>query len=587
MGKTFLVTGATGLVGGALVRRLAQDGHRVLALARHPPVAPFPDGVRFVAADVRRLPEIPETVDGIIHAAAPTSGRFFTEHPDETYAILVEGTRALLDFACAHGTSAFVFLSSMEVYGAPATDAPLEESAGFVGDPAAPRSSYPRGKRDAEALCAQYAATRGLRAMSVRLAQTFGAGVPETENRVFAQFLRAACAGETIRLSTAGTSTRMYLETEDAVSAVLTVLEKGAAGEVYNAANPETYCSLAEMARRVDGWFGGGGVSVGRDDDPANACYPPPHHLRLDVAKLMRLGWRPQTGLEEMYRRLRAALKLPEGAPRIPKVVHYVWLGGGELPPREAAYVAGWRKLMGDWTFRCWGNEILQEIDCPYVREAVAARKWAFAADYVRLYVLAREGGFYLDTDVELSESLGRFRHDGLCLGLNRSSYPQTAFIGAEPGHPLVRELLDEYATRPFCRGPGVYDETPNNVRFRRLLERRGVRLGPSMQEGSVECLPGVRLYPAWLACTPQPGRPNLVWHHCSGTWKDPYRRKRAVNLPFGLRYVRLKCRRSVKPDDPFNLLPEERRVASIRLFRHVFVLLKLDGGVGKKDPPA
>ena len=75
MGKTFLVTGATGLVGGALVRRLAQDGHRVLALARHPPVAPFPEGVRFIAADVRHPPEIAGTVDGIIHAAAPTSGR--------------------------------------------------------------------------------------------------------------------------------------------------------------------------------------------------------------------------------------------------------------------------------------------------------------------------------------------------------------------------------------------------------------------------------------------------------------------------------------------------------------------------------
>ena len=308
MGKTVLVTGATGLVGGALVRRLARDGHRVLALARHAPAAPFPEGVRFVAADVRHPPEIAGTVDGIIHAAAPTSGRFFSEHPDETYAIIVEGTRALLDFACAHGTSAFVFLSSMEVYGAPATDAPLDESAGFVGDPAAPRNSYPRGKRAAEALCARYAAERGLRAMSVRLAQTFGAGVSPTENRVFAQFLRAACAGETIRLSTAGTSTRMYLETDDAVSAILAVLERGAAGEVYNAANPATYCSLAEMARRVAARFGGAGVALGRDDDPANACYPPPHHLRLDVAKLTALGWTPRYGLDAMYDRLRDAL---------------------------------------------------------------------------------------------------------------------------------------------------------------------------------------------------------------------------------------------------------------------------------------
>lgn len=308
MAKTVLVTGATGLVGGALVRRFAAEGHRVLAVARKPPTEPFPAGVEFVAADVRRLPEITGTVDRIVHAASPTSGKFFSEHPEETYEIIVEGTRALLEFACAHGTGSFVFLSSMEAYGSPATEVLLAETTGFSGDLTVPRSSYPRGKRAAEALCADYAAKRNLRAMSVRLAQTFGAGAPRTENRVFAQFLRSACAREKIRLSTAGTSTRMYLETEDAVEAIVTVLERGVAGEIYNAANPATYCSLAEMAKLVNAWFGGVGVELGRDDDPANACYPPPHHLRLDVRKLTDLGWEPRFGLKDMYARLRRAL---------------------------------------------------------------------------------------------------------------------------------------------------------------------------------------------------------------------------------------------------------------------------------------
>ena len=84
MAKTVLVTGATGLVGGALVRRFAAEGHRVLAVARKPPTEPFPAGVEFVAADVRRLPEITGTVDRIVHAASPTSGKFFSEHPEGT-----------------------------------------------------------------------------------------------------------------------------------------------------------------------------------------------------------------------------------------------------------------------------------------------------------------------------------------------------------------------------------------------------------------------------------------------------------------------------------------------------------------------
>lgn len=310
MAKTVLVTGATGLVGGALVKRFVSGGHRVIAVARKAPAEPFPAGVEFVAADVRSLPDLQGKVDWVVHAASPTSGKFFTEHPDETYEIIVEGTRAMLEFACTHETESFVFLSSMETYGSPTTDVLLDETAGFCGDLTVPRSSYPRGKRAAEALCARYAAGRGLRAMSVRLAQTFGSGAPKTENRVFAQFLRSACAGEVIRLSTAGSSTRMYLETEDAVGAIVAVLEKGRAGEVYNAANPATYCSLAEMAHSVNGWFGGVGVKLGRDDDPANACYPPPHHLRLDVRKLADLGWSPKCGLQEMYVRLRKALDI-------------------------------------------------------------------------------------------------------------------------------------------------------------------------------------------------------------------------------------------------------------------------------------
>ena len=314
--SVFLVTGATGLIGSAFVRSCATGGGRVFAAVRDVPRAcAMFAGLPDVAAVAWGFPpggDLPVRGSDedlyVVHAASPTSGRFFSEHPAETEAFIRDSTRSLLEYAVREGAAGFVFLSSMEAYGSPATDAPLDETAGFAGDFSAPRSSYARGKRAAEALCAEFAVRFGQRAMSVRLAQTFGRGVPPTENRVFAQFLRSARAGEAIRLSTAGTSTRMYLETEDAVSAIATVLEHGTAGEVYNAANPATYCSLAEMARFVNDRFGGAGVLLGRDDDPANACYPPPHHLRLDVAKLTALGWRPRFGLAEAYDRMAESL---------------------------------------------------------------------------------------------------------------------------------------------------------------------------------------------------------------------------------------------------------------------------------------
>lgn len=306
--KTILVSGATGLIGSALVRRFAADGYDVIAAVRDVGKA----GRMFACLPAVRCVSwtAPGAVDdggelwGVVHAASPTSGRFFAEHPDETESVIRDGTLRMLEHAVRRHAERFVFLSTMEVYGSPSTDVLLRETDGFHGDLSSPRSSYARGKLKAERLCTQWSRETGLAAMSVRLAQTFGADVPESEPRVFAQFLRSALAGNAIRLSTAGTSARMCLDTADAVEAVVTVLSHGRRGEIYNAANPETYCSLADMARLVADRFGAVSVELGSDDDPVNACYPPPCHLRLDVSRLYGLGWRPRYGMAEMFDRM-------------------------------------------------------------------------------------------------------------------------------------------------------------------------------------------------------------------------------------------------------------------------------------------
>lgn len=312
MKGSILITGATGLIGGAAARVFAGEGSRIIAPVRDITKAKkMPGGIagaEFVQWDLTAGAAALDSVgdvDYIIHAASPTSGKFFTEHPLETEEMIASGTRALLDFAVARAAKGFVFLSSMEAYGSPTSDAPLTEDAPFHGDITAPRSSYARGKRRAEALCTDCARRNGLRAMSIRLAQTFGAFVPPTENRVFAQFLKSALSGGIVSLTSAGSSTRMYLETTDAVDAIRAVLEHGESGAIYNAANPDTYCSLADMARLVCENFGGTGVSLGRDEDPANACYPPTHHLRLDCSRLRSLGWQPRVGLLEMFERMK------------------------------------------------------------------------------------------------------------------------------------------------------------------------------------------------------------------------------------------------------------------------------------------
>ena len=324
-GAKVLVTGATGLIGSNCVRVLLERnrafaaGVEVFALVRnldkaHAMLGEYgdADGLSLVVGDVADPAlEVPRDLDFIIHAGCPTSSSFFAQHPVETARAIVGGTVNMLERARAgEGFAGMVFVSSMEVYGAGNPDragVPLTEEQSGRLDSMAVRSCYPEGKRMAETCCSAYAAQYGVPAKVVRLAQTFGPGIAAHDGRVFAQFARAAMAGEDIVLHTTGASSRMYLYIFDAVAAILRVLTSGEPGRAYNAANPATCTTVREMADLVARDVAGGRISVRVELDP-DAPYPPEHHLPLDTTRLQALGWRPTKGLREMYEALIASL---------------------------------------------------------------------------------------------------------------------------------------------------------------------------------------------------------------------------------------------------------------------------------------
>ncbi|MCH9275495.1 NAD-dependent epimerase/dehydratase family protein [Bifidobacterium amazonense] len=319
-GAHVLVTGATGLIGSLCARTLLERnrshdaGIIVEALVRDTDKARAVfdgygerDGLRLVQGSLDDVDGMDVPADYIIHAACPTASRFFMSHPVETFAAIVDGTRSMLELARRSRSRSFVYVSSMEVYGMgnaePGVDHPLrEENVGYI-DPCQVRSCYSEGKRAAENLCVSYASEYGVPVKTVRLAQTFGPGIPRDDVRLFAALARNAVAGQDFVMKTTGESTRMYAYTADAVSAILTVLLGGEDGVSYNVANPSTYSSIRDMADMVYERFGTGDARVVVDVDP-DAPYPPQHHLPLDVSRLEALGWRPRVGLEEMYRRL-------------------------------------------------------------------------------------------------------------------------------------------------------------------------------------------------------------------------------------------------------------------------------------------
>lgn len=318
--KTMFVTGATGLIGYTLVSTLLyrnlkyKSNIKIIALVRNITKAKEKFAkqlkqnlnLKFVIGDVENLPQIDDEIDFIIHGANPTASNYFVDNPVETIKTAVRGTNNILNLAKEKNISGLVYLSSMEVYGAPPTDDLIDESQGTTIDTMSVRSCYPEAKRLCEALCASYADEYKVPAKVIRLAQTFGPGIDKNDNRVFAEFLRCAMQKQNIVLQTEGTSKRCYLYTADAVTAILTVLLNGKIGEAYNAANKNTYCSIMEMAQLVAHELANDEIKVViKINENSKRKFLSPHKLNLDVSKLEGLGWNATKSLVEMYGRIK------------------------------------------------------------------------------------------------------------------------------------------------------------------------------------------------------------------------------------------------------------------------------------------
>ncbi|MCI2048683.1 MAG: NAD(P)-dependent oxidoreductase [Lachnospiraceae bacterium] len=322
-GTTVMVTGATGLIGSALVRtlacmnRLKNTDITILALVRNAEKAEKIYGdllmrgdINLTVCDLRRsfgaaVAESVNRMDYVIHGASVTASKTMVERPVETIATAVDGTRSLLEYAREKQVRSFVYLSSMEVYGqCPGEERVTEERMGSL-DPVAVRCCYPESKRLCENLCAAYTSEYKVPTRIARLAQTFGAGVLAGENRVFAQFARSYMEGTDIVLHTEGRSEGNYCYLADTVSGILTILTKGKAGEAYNVANEELHTTIAGMASFVADKLAGGRIRVIRDIPENNPYgYAAETKLRLSSEKLRALGWKPRYGMEDCYMRM-------------------------------------------------------------------------------------------------------------------------------------------------------------------------------------------------------------------------------------------------------------------------------------------
>lgn len=317
-GRTVLVTGATGLIGVSLVRALlAIGGINVVALVRNEKkaIAIYDNAIgaslKLLVADILKPIHIQDTVDYIFHCASVTASKMMVEQPVETLLTSIEGTRNILELAKEKTCKSVVYVSSMEVYGSfQESKEVVEDDLGYI-DLLKVRSNYPESKRLCENMCVAYYSEYNVPVKIARLAQTFGAGILPGENRVFAQFARSAIHERNIVLHTKGQSEGNYCYTRDCVTGLLTILLKGTNAEAYNVVNPETHTTIAEMANMVAKKIANGKIKVVFDIPKDNVFgYAADTKMALNSDKLQALGWKPEIGLEEAYRRMIKGMRL-------------------------------------------------------------------------------------------------------------------------------------------------------------------------------------------------------------------------------------------------------------------------------------
>lgn len=237
----------------------------------------------------------------------------------------------------------------------------------------------------------------------------------------------------------------------------------------------------------------------------------------------------------------------------IPKILHYCWLGGKEKPADIQAYIAGWKKIMPGYEIVEWNesNFPFDEAYCPYIREALKTKKWAFVTDYMRLYVLYQYGGIYLDTDVEILKDLDIFTENKSFIGFESSYTLCTAVIGAEKNCAWVKDLIEEYKKRRFVDERGNVDNTPNSeYLFEHFQLKDGMKFSESIQKLSS----GLCVYPQeyfspvnYMTMTRNVTDNTYVIHHYKGTWKTPSEIQKDRIKGFITRIIGEKMRKKLK----------------------------------------
>ncbi len=182
----------------------------------------------------------------------------------------------------------------------------------------------------------------------------------------------------------------------------------------------------------------------------------------------------------------------------MPKIIHYIWFGRSPLPKKVQQCLASWHHFFPDWEIKRWDESNFDVNSNLYIRQAYAAKKWAFVSDYARFKILDEYGGIYFDTDVEVIRDFTPLLELEAFCGFETETdvAPGLVLYSQNPGQYIIHE------TRLWYENARFLDDNGQRMRinvcgiFKSILKQYGFQPNNKQQTCA-----GMTIFPSDYFC--------------------------------------------------------------------------------------
>lgn len=308
MKKKYLVTGGSGFIGSALVKKLLDEGHSVRVFDNNSRgnlrrLEDILDQIEFIEGDIRDLDQVNRAckgIDSVCHLAFINGTKFFYEVPELILEVGVKGMMNVLDSCISNNVPELIVASSSEVYQTPEKVPTDEDVPLVVPDLLNPRYSYGGGKLISELLAINYGRSKFERVVIFRPHNVFGPDmgwehvIPEFLLKMH-DLVENSQTEKSIdfKIQGSGNETRAFIFIDDFTDGLMKVIDKGNHLNVYHIGTSNEI-KLSEVATIIGKLFDADiNVVPGKLAEGGTLRRCP------DIAKLKKLGFKPNVSLEE------------------------------------------------------------------------------------------------------------------------------------------------------------------------------------------------------------------------------------------------------------------------------------------------